>query len=147
MLVEHVLPSAKKRLVTITIEQPLRVAADLLCRSVADLVVVCDGKDRLAGVVTKTDIVRQMGHCCGGSCSESAAIAMSRDVTSCHPSSNLEDVFSIMKTRGISNVPIIDDALHPLGVLNARDALEILLTETEQEDALLRDYVTCTGYR
>jgi CBS domain-containing protein len=146
MLVEHLLLGARKRLVTITIEQPLRAAADLLCRSDVDLVVVCDGEDRLAGVVTKTDIVRQMGRCCGESCREVAATAMSRDVTSCHPTSDLETVFSIMKTHGITNVPVIDDEAHPVGVLNARDALEVLLNETEREDALLRDYVACTGY-
>lgn len=146
MLVESILPNARKRLVTITIEQPLRAAADLLGRSKTDVVVVCDGEYRLAGVVTKTDIVRQMGHCCGESCKEAAAAAMSRDVISCRPTSDLEDVFSIMKKRGIANVPIVDDEAHPLGVVNARDALEVLLYETEREDALLRDYVACTGY-
>tara|TARA_R110000765_G_scaffold258133_1_gene358421 strand:- start:409 stop:573 length:165 start_codon:yes stop_codon:yes gene_type:complete len=34
----------------------------------------------------------------------------------------------------------------PIGVLNARDALQVFLTEVEQEETLLRDYVMCIGY-
>ncbi len=32
-------------------------------------------------------------------------------------------------------------------VLNARDALQVLLTGAEQEETLLRDYVMGIGYR
>lgn len=146
MLVERILPLAKKRLVTVRVEQPLRVAADLLCRADTGVVAVCDSENRLVGVVTKTDIVRQMGHCCGESCKEATSFAMERDVICCAIDSDLENIFSIMKERGLTNVPIVDAQMHPLGILNALDVLEILLGETEREDALLRDYVACTGY-
>ncbi|WP_158083557.1 hypothetical protein [Manganibacter manganicus] len=35
----------------------------------------------------------------------------------------------------------------PIGVLKARDALQLLLTEVEQEETPLRDYMMCVGYR
>lgn len=59
-------------------------------------------------------------------CKEVAATAMSRDVTGRHPTPTLEEGVSIMKMRGIANVPIIDDEACPVDVLNTRDALEVL---------------------
>jgi hypothetical protein len=34
----------------------------------------------------------------------------------------------------------------PLGVLNARDILQVLLQESEDKEAMLRDYVMGIGY-
>jgi CBS domain-containing protein len=52
-----------------------------------------------------------------------------------------------MKERKLLHVPIVGEDSRPLGVINARDALFVLLEETEYETALLRDYVAGIGYR
>ena len=51
-----------------------------------------------------------------------------------------------MKERGLKNVPITDQDSRPVGLLNARDALQGLLQEVENEESLLRDYVMGFGY-
>lgn len=56
-------------------------------------------------------------------------------------------VWFIMKERGLKNIPVVDQDARPIGVINARDALEVPLEEAEYEEALLRDYVMCAGYR
>jgi CBS domain-containing protein len=146
MLVEQVLPVARERLFVIQADTPLIEAAALLSDIDSDLLVVCDGNGRLIGVITKTDIVRRIGQCCGGACREFTAAAMRSDVISCEPCAQLEDVWLIMKKRKLKNIPIVDADVAPLGVLNARDALELLLSTAEQDDTLLRDYVACSGY-
>lgn len=146
MLVEQIMPVARKRLFSVRLDAPLIQAASLLSEIDSDLLVVCDGDDRLIGVVTKTDIVRKIGNCSGNSCREIIAAAMNDDVVSCEPGARLSDIWLVMKERGLKNIPIVDAAAKPLGVLNARDALELLLSEAEQEDNLLRDYVACSGY-
>jgi CBS domain-containing protein len=65
----------------------------------------------------------------------------------CRRTDQVSDVWAIMKERRLKNIPVADAASIPIGVLNARDALEVLLTEVEQEETLLRDYVMCVGYR
>ena len=52
-----------------------------------------------------------------------------------------------MKSRNVKNVPVADADGCPLGVLNARDALGVLLQEVKGEESLLRDYVMGIGYR
>ena len=59
----------------------------------------------------------------------------------------LHDVWSLMKKRKLLHVPIVGNDLRPLGVINARDALLVLLEGSEYEERLMRDYVMGIGYR
>jgi predicted transcriptional regulator len=74
----------------------------------------------MVGVITKTDIVRQIAHCEGSRCTTAAEAVMTRDVTFCRPSDSLHDVLSKMKERGFVHVPIVDQETKPVGVINAR---------------------------
>jgi CBS domain-containing protein len=133
--------------VTVRDNAPLTEAAKFLDGNHINLVVVCDKHGVMAGVVTRTDIVRQMSLCMGCGCTAAAAAVMTKDVISCHPGDLLHDVWSLMKERKLLHVPIVGDDLKPLGVINARDALLVLLEGSEYEEGLLRDYVMGIGYR
>jgi CBS domain-containing protein len=145
--VEKIMPVARERLVTVSDDAPLTEAAKFLDGRHINLVVVCDKHGAMAGVVTRTDIVRQMSLCMGCGCTAPAAAVMTKDVFSCRPDDSLQDVWSIMKERKLLHVPIVGEDLRPLGVINARDALLVLLEGVEYEEALLRDYVMGIGYR
>jgi CBS domain-containing protein len=146
MLVERILPIALKRLNTIPTGALLTNAAKLLCDTHRSLLVVCNADGAMVGVITKTDIVRQIAYCEGGRCRIPADAVMRRDVTYCHPSDSLHDVLSKMKERGLVHVPIVDQESKPVGVINARDALQVLLGDVEYDVSFLRDYVMGLGY-
>lgn len=146
MFVEQMLGTARRRLVTVDILAPVREVATLMAQPHTDLVVVCDG-EILAGVVTKTDLVAQMGQCGGDACLARIEKIMTRDVVSCRPNDVLTDLWSLMKARGLQRIPVIDPSGRPVGVVYARDALQNMLGEVENEDQLLRDYIGGVGYR
>ncbi|MBM6581704.1 CBS domain-containing protein [Microvirga sp. BT689] len=146
MFVERLLPEARKRLVTIADDAPLIQAASLL-RPGTDLVVVHGSTGILAGVITKTDVVSQISRCQGAGCTTAASLVMTRDVVCCQTSDKLQDVWARMKERGLKNIPVVDRDLPPQGVLNARDMLQVLLRESESEEAIMRDYLMGIGYR
>lgn len=147
MNVNNILLVAREHLVTISHRAQLVEAAGLLGGGQVDLVVVCDDVGKMAGVVTRTEIVSRIGQCSGHACLTSVASVMSRDVTYCRPVDTLEAVWGRMKERGHVHIPIIDQDDRPLGTLNVHDALHALLKESEYEEDLLRDYVTGIGYR
>lgn len=147
ILVEAILPLARERLVVVEDDAFPTKAARLLNDRHINLVVACDRTGVMTGVVTKTDIVRQLGHCSGSGCIEPVAAVMTRDVTCCRPGELLKDVWSVMKERNLLHVPIVDEGFRPLGVINARDALLALLEGTEYQESLLRDYVMGIGYQ
>ena len=91
-------------------------------------------------------MVGQISHCQGCTCVAAASLAMSRDVFRCGVDDQLQDVWAQMKQRGLKNVPIADGQSRPLGILTARDVLQLLLQEVEYEELLLRDYVMGIGY-
>jgi CBS domain-containing protein len=146
MFVERLLPTARKRLVTIADDAPLIQAASLL-RPGIDLVVVYGSAGILAGVITKTDVVSQISQCQGAGCTTAASLVMTRDVVHCQTGDELHDVWARMKERGLKNIPVVDRDLRPQGVLNARDMLQVLLRESENEEAIMRDYLMGIGYR
>jgi predicted transcriptional regulator len=71
---------------------------------------------------------------------------MTREVVVCKPGQLLSDVWSIMKMRELKNIPVVNAESRPIGMPNARDALQLLLEEAQGEELLLRDYVMCVGY-
>jgi CBS domain-containing protein len=147
MLVERVLPIAIQRLNTIQAGALLREAAKLLCDTHKALLVVCNPDGAMVGIISKTDIVRQIAQCEESPCTTPAEVVMTRDVTYCHPSDPLHDVLLKMKERGFVHVPIVNQDSKPIGVINTRDALQVLLGDVESDVSLLRDYVTGIGYR
>jgi CBS domain-containing protein len=146
MIVNGLLPAARERLVMIGNDAPLTAAAVLLRDLDKDIVVVRDATGVLAGVITKTDIVRQISRCQGAACMTAASAVMTEAVVYCRPGDLLREAWMIMKERHLKNIPILDRESRPIGVLNARDVLETLLKELEYEEGLLREYVTCVGY-
>lgn len=146
VFVEQLLPAARARLATISHDAPLRDAARLL-RAGTDLVVVCAADGAAVGIITKTDVVAWISECQGSACTIASTSVMSADVLLCVSRDLVHDVWSKMQARGLKNVPIVDSECHPLGVLNARDMLSVLLREAKYEESLLRDYVMGVGYR
>jgi CBS domain-containing protein len=77
MLVKQMLPRARERLAVIETEAPVREATYLMSKPHTDLVVVCSHGD-MVGVVTKTDIVRQISRCTGLGCTTRVESVMLR---------------------------------------------------------------------
>jgi CBS-domain-containing membrane protein len=147
MLVNQLLSEARKRLTIIGVEALLIDAARALSDLPGELVVVCDSDGKVAGVIAKADVVRQITHCEGAACRMVAASAMTRDVVSCRSDEPLSGVWSKMKWHGLRHIPVIDDRSRPIGVINPRDALQALLGSATSEVELLRDYVMSVGYQ
>jgi CBS domain-containing protein len=74
------------------------------------------------------------------------SLAMTRDVVVCRPGDPLQDVWKRMKDRKLKNILVVDKDSRPVGVLHARDILQVLLEDSEYEESLLRDYVMGVGY-
>ena len=145
--VDGILPAAQGRLATVNANGLLIDAARLLNGPQFNLVVVCDDSGKMAGVISKTDVVSRISHCTGCSCTMAAAQVMTKEVAFCRPGDWVNDVWSVIKERRLKNLPVVDQHSVPIGILNARDVLQALLEDIEYEEQLLRDYVSCVGYR
>lgn len=146
-LVSNICDVARSRLVSINVEMLLLDVAKTLSDTQISLVAVCDLSGTMAGIITKTNIVRWIGRCQGDSCSVTAGEVMTSNVVYCRPSDSLPELLSMMQNCGFVHLPILDENHKPLGVINARDALRALFADEKYEESLLRDYVMGIGYR
>ena len=147
MLVRGLAAQTRSRLATAQAEALVLDVAKLLSTTHRSLVVVCDPLQRMVGIITKTNVVEQIGTCEAHACRKTAAEIMVRDVAFCRETDLLSDVLSKMGLLGFVHFPVIDDEFKPIGIVNARDALRSLLADEVYEEALLRDYVMGVGYR
>lgn len=147
ILVKNIDALARSRLVTVSADTLLVDVANLLSDTHISLVVVCDSHGAMVGIITKTNMVQQIGRSCESIGTTVASDVMTRNVTSCYPTDSLLDVMSKMEKSGFIHLPVIDEKFKPSGVVNARDALRTLMTEGKNEAAILRDYVMGIGYR
>jgi CBS domain-containing protein len=132
MFVNDMPETARAKLVTIGDDATLIEAAGLLTTG-TDLVIVCNGDGVLQGVVSKTDVVKQIVTCQGAACRVKVDTVMMRNVVHCQGSDLLQDVSERMKARHLKNIPVVDGANRPLGLLTARAVLRVLLGDAEHE--------------
>jgi CBS domain-containing protein len=145
MRIETLRPVTAARLVVITTDTLLRSAAIALSNPRIGLLVVCDESRRATGVVSKSDIVRHLTDV--GLTEAPVANLMSRNVISCRLEDDVYATWQRMGTQGLQNMPVLGADSQPLGVLDIRDALKILLEQEEYQERLLTNYVAGIGYQ
>ena len=138
--------TTRSRLATISRQALLLEAAQRLSETHIGLVVVYEPGGAMSGVIGKSDIVRQIGHCAGSACHTLASDLMTKNVISCQPTDLLSDVLDLMDKHGLVHLPVLDSEGCPVGVVNTRDALRALVAEGQYEQAQLFDYVMGVGY-
>ncbi len=136
----------RSRLVTVSLDTSLLEAAKHLSDTQVSLVVVCTAEGVMAGVITKTDIVKSLGDCVETAGQTLAADLMVCAVSFCRPDDLLSDVIKMMDQCGFVHLPVVDANRKPVGVVNARDALKVMVSAGQYEESLLRDYVMGVGY-
>jgi CBS domain-containing protein len=145
MHVEKLNPMTAARLTTIGEGSTVRAAALSLSEPGVGMVVVCSGNGVATGVLTKSDLVRHLAR--PNQAAACAATLMSSAVISCRPDHDLHTVWQSMTARSLQNIPVLDATHKPVGVLDIRDAMKVLLEAEELQGHLLADYIAGVGYR
>ena len=135
----------RARLAVIAANATLRNAAVALSGPQIGLVIVCEENGTVAGVVSKSDLVRHL--MLDGMPDAPVGAQMSRDIVSCRPEDGLYSTWKVMAAGGLQNIPVLSTDSKPLGVLDIRDAMKGLFEQEEYQERLLFDYVAGVGYR
>ena len=146
MLVEQMFPKARERIATIGAGASVTDPAEVTSRLHADLVALCNEAGSMVGVITKIDIVSQIGRCGAGGCSASVDTIMTREVFSCRANELLQDVWTTIEDGGL-HASRCSETTARTGILYSSDLLQSLLGKVEDEETLLRDYAVNVGYR
>ncbi len=146
MFVNDMPETARSKLVLLADDALLIEAAKALAAK-TEIIVIHNREGIAQGVVTKTDVVRQMSTCQGGACQCPVSSVMTRNVLWCYGHERLQDVALRMKARDLKCIPLLDETNRAIGLLTSRAILEVLLGDAEHVEDVLVDYVSGVGYR
>lgn len=135
MLVDTALQKKGTEAATMPPEATLAEAAAMLASRHVGVIVVCDAERKVVGVVTDSDIMRDVASCLGETCSceTSVGAVMTRDVVTCKPEDSLRDVWVTMNNRGLRRIPVVGGDGKLSGIINLRDIFRFLREERQLE--------------
>ena len=110
-------------------------------RRIGALVVSGDGS-AIEGIISERDIVRATA---GGGTSAldgSVGSVMSTDVVTCSASDGVDRLMSLMTERRIRHLPVVDEHGHLSGIVSIGDVVKARLSELEQENHALSEYIS-----
>jgi CBS domain-containing protein len=145
VIIEQLYSTISPRLAAVATTATVRTAARALSQLNVGMLVVCNEGGPVVGVISKSDLVRHLAR--EGDLGAALTSVMTRNVVACSIRDELQAVWKKMVDRRLQNVPVLNDHARPVGVLDIRDALSVLLQEEENEEKLLVNYVSGIGYR
>ncbi len=108
---------------------PFREVVRLLERQRIGGVPVVDHDDKVLGVISGTDLVREQTHRARAEegCSATAERLMSTPAVTVHPEQPVPDAARVMERRGIERLPVVDEEDRLIGIATRRDLLRVFL--------------------
>jgi CBS domain-containing protein len=147
MYVHTILNAARRRLALLPRAASLIDAAGVLANPNTPLAIICDDNGVAVGVVSRMDVVKQLGQVREEIFTTTVGSVMTSSFLGCRENQTLQSVWNSLSSRNLRCLPVLDESGRPLGVLHARDLVRALLDEVTHEEILLRDYVMGVGYR
>ena len=150
MTIKHVLQAKGSEVATIAPDATLTELVDALAKyGIGAMVVSTDGTT-IEGIVSERDIVRALRSDGLPALRESRLIHLDRvtvgdimtaEVTTCAPSTSIDEVMTLMTTGRIRHVPVTaEDSL--VGIVSIGDIVKARISHLEWERSALVDYVT-----
>ncbi|MDN6486836.1 MAG: CBS domain-containing protein, partial [Ancrocorticia sp.] len=115
----------------------IREVVHLLADRRIGAIIVMDG-EKIAGIISERDIVRFVRE--SGDSATSVSHIMTSGVTTCSPEDDIADLASVMTTRKIRHLPVVDEG-KLIGIVSIGDIVKGRLDELQAERDQLEDYI------
>ncbi len=140
MHVERILASKGNDVISISINETVGLAADVLSENRIGAILVRDDDGFVRGVLSERDIVRGLSQL-GARCLDTPVVElMTRDVVFCGPEDDIDTIMSIMTERRIRHLPVMQGN-QLLGIISIGDVVKFRIEEIETEAAAMRQYI------
>jgi CBS domain-containing protein len=142
MNVQSIIGGKSPVVATITQTATLRQAIDQLTeRRIGALVVSGDGR-AIEGIISERDIVRAASTSGPTALDGSVGSVMSTDVVTCSAGDGVDRLMALMTERRIRHLPVVDERGQLAGIVSIGDVVKARLSELEQENHALSEYLT-----
>jgi CBS domain-containing protein len=141
MIVEQILNDKGRRVETLQADHTLHQAAQLLDEKKIGAVVAIGEGDRIIGVLSERDIVRQVARLGAEALAMPVGSAMTRAVVTVNPSTAIDEALQTMTDRRIRHLPVVQNE-RLIGVISIGDLVKWKIAETEAEASAMKSYLS-----
>ena len=96
----------------------------------------------IEGIISERDIVRATAGGGTAALEGSVGSVMSTDVVTCSANDGVDRLMSLMTERRIRHLPVVNDNGHLSGIVSIGDVVKARLSELEQENHALSEYIS-----
>jgi CBS domain-containing protein len=143
--IDHILQSKGRDIATVGPEETLGDAARTLVKHGVGALVVCSDDGEPLGIISERDIVRGLAASGARSLVNKVESAMTRELITCPPSADVDEVLGTMTTSRIRHVPVMDEG-EMVGIVSIGDLVKSRIDELEVKSEALQEYVQGTSY-
>jgi CBS domain-containing protein len=141
MIVEQILNDKGRVVVTLRADHTLKEAAQLLDDKKIGAVVALGLDDRIIGVLSERDIVRQVARHGAEALDMPVSGAMTRSVVTVNAATPIDEALQTMTDRRIRHLPVVhNDRL--TGVISIGDLVKWKIAEAESEAKAMKSYLS-----
>ena len=140
----QILKDKGDRVVTIEPDATIADVVDVLQRERIGAIVVMREQKDLVGIISERDVAHGLAEHGAELLAKRVADLMTREVVTCTPESNVEEVMKQMTVRRFRHLPVIKDGTL-FGVISIGDVVKNRLGELETETTMLQEYITGRG--
>ncbi len=141
MIVEQILNDKGRIVVTLRADHTLREAAQLLDEKKIGAVVALGLDDKIIGVLSERDVVRQVARLGAEALDMPVGSAMTRSVVTVQATTPIDEALQTMTDRRIRHLPVVlNDRL--TGVISIGDLVKWKIAEAESEANAMKSYLS-----
>ena len=140
MQVMQILKDKGADVMTMSAEETLGEAAQVLRERRIGAVVVVGPRGELQGILSERDVVRSLAQHGAATLDERIGSVMTSPVITCEPDTSLEDLMRLMTNRRSRHLPVVREG-RLAGIISIGDVVRFRLMELESETETLREYI------
>jgi CBS domain-containing protein len=140
MIVKSIIDTKGGDVVTLEPSVSLDTAAKLLAERRIGAVVVLGADDRVVGILSERDIVREIADHGVAAMQQQVSQVMTRKVVTCTLDETLHSIMERMTAGKFRHVPVIDQG-RLAGIISIGDVVKHRIEEMEQESDALKSYI------
>ena len=140
MNISSILANKGNNVITADPDSPLGSISKTLADNRIGAIVVLDGGEKVCGIVSERDIVRQIASGGAGALDQPVSACMTRKVISCDGQSTIDEVMGIMTRHKFRHIPVIEGG-KLVGIISIGDVVKHKIEQAEREAAELKQYI------
>ena len=142
-----ILKNKDSAILTITPETLISEACKTLTDKRIGCVIALNPQGKIAGLLSERDIVTGISNAGQPILNKPASDFMTHNVIVSHPEDSMAKLMSVMSSKRIRHLPVIDNNEHLIGVISIGDIINARMKELEQESDAMHQYIEGRKWR